>query len=371
MIDRSYIENRLARLNEIETELGNPAASANQKRFRELLREHAVIKKFKEKADKFMRLEDDIRSNRELIAAGGAADAELVEMAKAEIAENEKALPKAERELLVALLPPDPSDSRNAIMEIRAGTGGDEAALFAADLFRMYSRYAEGRGWKISMIDGATSEIGGYKEVIFSVEGADVYVTLKYESGGHRVQRIPVTEGAGRIHTSAATVAVFPEADEDDDIEIKPDEVRIDLFCSSGAGGQSVNTTYSAVRITHLATNLVVQSQDERSQQRNKVKAMEVLKARLLDLKRREEAEKKGDFRRTQIGTGDRSERIRTYNFPQNRLTDHRINYTLYSLDRAIEGDIGELLTTLREHDIQLRLDEEIKSIGVVAREKN
>ena len=247
-------------------------------------------------------------------------------------------------------------------MEIRAGTGGDEAALFAADLFRMYSHYAEARGWKIGMIDASTSEIGGYKEVVFSVEGQDVYSVLKYESGGHRVQRIPVTEGSGRIHTSAATVAVFPEADEDDDIEIKPDEIRIDLFCSSGPGGQSVNTTYSAVRITHLATNVVVQSQDERSQQRNRAKAMAVLKARLLDHKRREEEEKKGNFRRSQIGTGDRSERIRTYNFPQNRLTDHRINFTLYSLDKAIEGDLGELLDTMREHDVKLRLETEMKA---------
>ncbi|MDD4870528.1 MAG: peptide chain release factor 1, partial [Kiritimatiellae bacterium] len=301
---------------------------------------------------------------RELIASE-SADAELKELAKTEITDLEKALPVAERELLIALLPPDPSDSRNAIMEIRAGTGGDEAALFAGDLFRMYSHYAERNSWKIGMIDGSTSEIGGYKEVIFSVEGQDVYAALKYESGGHRVQRIPETEGSGRIHTSAATVAVFPEADPDDDIEIKPDEIRVDIFCSSGPGGQSVNTTYSAVRITHLATGVVVQSQDERSQKRNKDKAMAVLKARLLDLRRREEDEKKGNFRRSQIGTGDRSERIRTYNFPQNRLTDHRINFTLYSLDKVIDGDIGELLTTLRERDVQLRLETEMKNIGV------
>lgn len=369
MIDRTYIEKRIARLNEVENELANPAAAANQKRFRELLREHADLRRFKEKADRFTRLEDDAREHRELITSD-SADQDLKGLAKAELEDVEKALPVAERELLVALLPPDPSDSRSAIMEIRAGTGGDEAALFAADLFRMYSHYAEGRGWKIGMIDASTSEIGGYKEVVFSVEGSDVYAALKYESGGHRVQRIPVTEASGRIHTSAATVAVFPEADQDDDIEIKPEEIRIDLFCSSGPGGQSVNTTYSAVRITHLTSGLVVQSQDERSQQRNKAKAMAVLKARLLDHKRREEEEKKGNFRRSQIGSGDRSERIRTYNFPQNRLTDHRINFTLYSLDRAIEGDIGELLVTLHENDIQLRLDEEMKNMGVKVQDK-
>jgi len=301
MIDRAYIDKKIARLNEVEMELSNPAASSNQKRFRELLREHASLKKLKDKADRFTRLEDEIASHRELIDGDGA-DAELKELARTEIADMEKALPVVERELLVALLPPDPGDSRNAIMEIRAGTGGDEAALFAADLFRMYSHYAERRGWKIGMIDASTSEIGGYKDVIFSVEGPDVYVALKYESGGHRVQRIPVTEGSGRIHTSAATVAVFPEADQDDDIEIKPEDIRVDIFCSSGPGGQSVNTTYSAIRITHLPTGLVVQSQDERSQKRNKDKAMSVMKSRLLDLKRREEEEKKGHFRRSQIG---------------------------------------------------------------------
>jgi len=369
MIDMAYIGKRIGRLAEIETELGNPAVSANQKRFRELLREHAALKKLKDKSDKFLRMEGEMREYRELNASQ-TSDAELKEMARAEMAVLEKTLPVAEHELLVELLPPDPSDSRNAIMEIRAGTGGDEAALFAADLFRMYSHYAERKGWKIGMIDASTSEIGGYKEVVFSVEGQDVYRSLKYESGGHRVQRIPETEGSGRIHTSAATVAVFPEADQDDEIEIKPDEVRIDIFCSSGAGGQSVNTTYSAIRITHLATGLVVQSQDERSQKRNKDKAMSVLKSRLLDMKRREEDAKKGEFRRSQIGSGDRSERIRTYNFPQNRLTDHRINFTLYSLDKVVDGDLEELLATLLEHDIQLRLETEMKSIGVVGKEK-
>jgi peptide chain release factor 1 len=359
----------MRRLAEIETDLANPAVSANQKKFRELLMEHAALKKIKEKTDRFTRLEDDVREHRELISNEGA-DPDLKELAASEIVELEKALPVAEKELLVALLPPDPSDSRSAIMEIRAGTGGDEAALFAADLFRMYSKYAESRGWKVGMIDASSNQVGGYKEVVFSVEGKEVYAALKYESGGHRVQRIPVTEASGRIHTSAATVAVFPEADQDDDIEIKPEEVRVDIFCSSGPGGQSVNTTYSAVRVTHLPTGVVVQSQDERSQKRNKDKAMAVLKARLLDMKRREEEEKKGSVRRSQIGSGDRSERIRTYNFPQNRLTDHRINFTLYSLDKVIEGNLGELIATLREHDIQLRLETEMKAIGAAGQTK-
>jgi peptide chain release factor 1 len=262
---------------------------------------------------------------------------------------------------MVSLLPPDPNDDRNAIMEVRAGTGGDEAALFAGDLFRMYSRFAEEKGWKLRLIDVSPSEIGGYKEVVFSIEGkGGVYGQLRYESGTHRVQRVPETESQGRIHTSAATVAVFPEAEEQDDIDIAPDEIRVDIFRSSGPGGQSVNTTDSAVRLTHLPTGIVVQCQDEKSQHRNKERAMSVLKARILDQKQREEAERKGDVRRSQIGSGDRSGRIRTYNFPQNRLTDHRINLTLYSLDRVIEGNLGELIAALRDHDIALRLEEEV-----------
>jgi len=357
MIDRNYINGRLARLQAIERELSDPAAAANQTRYRELVQEHAALRRLHEKAEKFFALERDLAEHRDL-AAGAEGDADLRELARAELGNLEAASAAAEKDLLVALLPPDPAERRGAVMEIRAGTGGEEAALFAADLYRMYSRYAARRGWKIALIDASSSAIGGYKDVVFTVEGDGVYGSLRYESGAHRVQRVPVTEASGRIHTSAATVAVFPEAEPEDDIEIKPEELRIDIFCSSGPGGQSVNTTYSAVRVTHLPTGIVAQSQDERSQQRNREKAIAVLKARLLDARRQAEEEKMGKERRSQIGSGDRSERIRTYNFPQNRMTDHRINLTLYNLDRAVEGEIDEVLTTLRAQDIELRLKE-------------
>lgn len=355
MIDRDYIEKVLAPLHGIETELSTPEAAADQKRFRVLVQEHAHLKGIEKNAERYLSLVDRLAENREL--AADESDAELAELAAAEIEEIDGAIPGAEKALMVSLLPPDPDQNRNGIMEIRAGTGGDEAALFAGDLFRMYGRYAESRGWKIDLIDASTSEIGGYKEVVFSVEGANVYGTLRHEMGGHRVQRVPVTESSGRIHTSAATVAVFPEADDNDEIDLNPEEIRVDIYCASGPGGQGVNTTYSAVRVTHLPTGIVAQSQDERSQHRNKEKAMSVLSARILDQKRREEAEKMGDARRSQIGSGDRSERIRTYNFPQNRLTDHRINLTLYSLDRVMEGGLDDLLSAIAEHDLETRLN--------------
>jgi len=356
MIDRSHIDSVLARMPELEAELSDPATAANQKKFRALVREHAVLKKLSEKADRYFYITEQSAEHRELISSADVDD-ELKELARAELEELDAALPAAEKDLMIALLPPDPDDERNAIMEIRAGTGGDEAALFAGDLLRMYSRFAETRGWKIGMIDASVSEIGGYKEAVFSVEGQNVYGMIKYESGTHRVQRVPVTESSGRIHTSAATVAVFPEAEADDDIALPADEIRVDIFRSSGPGGQSVNTTDSAVRITHLPTGITVQCQDEKSQHRNKEKAMGVLKARILDRKRREEEAKMGAERRSQIGSGDRSERVRTYNFPQNRLTDHRINLTLYSLDRVMEGELDDLLAALREHDAAARLE--------------
>ncbi len=254
------------------------------------------------------------------------------------------------------MLPPDPDDSRNTILEIRAGTGGEEAALFACDLFRMYSKFADARGWKVGVLDASPSDLGGFKEIICSVEGVDVYKTLRYESGGHRVQRVPETEAQGRVHTSAATVAVLPEVEEISEVEIKAEELRIDLFCASGPGGQKVNKTESAIRITHLPTGLVVACQDERSQNRNRDKAMKVLASKLLDLKRQQEHDKLASERKSQIGSGDRSERIRTYNFPQNRLTDHRINLTLYCLDQVMEGKLDAVIEALQARDIELRL---------------
>ena len=262
-----------------------------------------------------------------------------------------------ERELSAALLKPDPFDDRNAVMEIRAGTGGDEAALFAGDLFRMYSRYAESVGWKVSVMHSAATSLDGFKEIVFTVQGEGAYGMLRFESGAHRVQRVPETETQGRIHTSAATVVVFPEADETDELDIPEKDIRIDLFCAGGAGGQHVNKTESAVRMTHLPTGLVAVCQDERSQIRNKEKCLATLKARILDFRRREEEAKIGADRLALRGSGDRSDKIRTYNFPQNRVTDHRISMTLYSLDRFIDGEISSMLEALRSDYTDHRLN--------------
>jgi peptide chain release factor 1 len=284
------------------------------------------------------------------------------EMAELELEDLQTRIPEAEKRLKLSLLDPDPDDDRNAILEIRAGTGGDEAALFAGDLFRMYTRYAEQRGWTWKMMEQNTSGVGGYKEVIASIQGEEVFKWLKYESGVHRVQRVPVTEASGRIHTSAATVAILPEAEEVDEIDIPAEEIRVDVFRSSGPGGQSVNTTDSAIRITHLPTGLIVQCQDEKSQHRNREKAMKVLQARLLDRKRQEEDAKRAGDRKNMIGSGDRSERIRTYNFPQNRLTDHRINLTLYSLDAVMEGEVTPLIEALLAHDVEQQLTAKLEN---------
>lgn len=359
MLDPSYIEKLTARLTVLEAELSDPATAANQKKFRALVAEHLNLRHVTTVAEKYFRL---VREREESKAFADGDDPEMKEMGKAELARVDAELPGAEQELKIALLPPDPDDSRNTIVEIRAGTGGDEAALFAGDLYRMYTRYADRMGWTCSIVDASPAELGGFKEIIFTVEGENVFRTLRYESGGHRVQRVPATEAQGRIHTSAATVAVLPEADEEDEIVIKPEDLRVDLFRSSGAGGQKVNKTESAVRLTHLPTGIVVQCQDERSQHKNRASAMRVLTAKLLDKQRAEDAAKLASDRKTQVGSGDRSERIRTYNFPQNRVTDHRINLTLYNLDRVIEGELEELVKSLYANDIELKLQ---KQLGV------
>ena len=361
MIDQAYLDKVRTRITTLEAELSDPVTASDRARFQKCSSEHTYLKRMEACAELFFHLRKQMKDNDALLQ-DTELDEELRELAEAEHEELAARLAEAEQTLRVALLPPNSNDGRNTIMEIRAGTGGDEAGLFAGDLFRLYSRYAEQKGWKVQVIDNNPTPLGGYKEIVFLIEGADVYKKLQYESGGHRVQRIPATESSGRIHTSAATVAVLPEADDIDEIEIKSEDLRVDTYRASGAGGQHVNKTDSAVRITHLPSGVVVQSQDERSQHRNKEKCMRVLKARLLDAKNQEEAAKMATSRRTQIGSGDRSERIRTYNFPQNRMTDHRIHLTLYNLDRLMEGDLDELVTTLHDKDIELRLQEQLEA---------
>ena len=351
MIEKSKIANVLGRLREVESAMGDPAVIADAKRYRAVVSEHAALRKLEAAATRYFKLLDDIDGNKALLE-----DPEFGPMAKEELERLEAEAPDAERAVLAGLLPPDPLEGRNAVFEVRAGTGGDEAALFAGDLFRMYSRYCETRGWKVNVMSANETSLDGYKEILFTVEGDGAYGAFRFESGGHRVQRVPETEAQGRIHTSAATVVVFPEADEEDELEIPEKDLRIDLFCAGGAGGQHVNKTESAVRMTHLPTGLVAQCQDERSQIRNREKCLATLKARILDFKRREEEAKLGASRLTLRGSGDRSERIRTYNFPQNRLTDHRVDLTLYSLDRIIEGELDPVLTALRDKDLSERI---------------
>ncbi len=360
MIDQKRISRVLDRLEDLERLLGDPATLADPKRLKKTVREHAALKRLEANVRAYTSAVKELDESQALLN-DPSTDAELKEMAKEEAAGLPDKIAQYEQAVLFSLLPPDPAEERNAILEVRAGTGGDEAALFAGDLFRMYTRYAEGRGWKISVLDSNDGEAGGYKEVIATITGEGVYGRLKFESGTHRVQRVPVTEAQGRIHTSAATVLLLPEVDEEDDIDIPENELRIDIFCAGGHGGQGVNTTYSAVRITHLPTGLVAQCQDERSQLRNKEKCMAVLKARILDQRRAAEEAKDSQNRRDLAGNGDRSQKIRTYNYPQNRITDHRINYTSHSLSSAIDGDLDDMLDALHQHDLAQRLETELK----------
>lgn len=329
---------------ELESLISDPAALADMPKWQKLSREHAQLAPVVEKYREYKKVREGLLEAKAIFDDN--PDADMRRLAEDEIAELRPRLEALERELPILLLPKDPNDAKNVIVEIRGGVGGEEAALFAGDLFRMYARYAERRGWRVDVIDKNATEIGGFKEISFSVDGAGAYSFLKYESGTHRVQRVPVTESSGRIHTSAVTVAVLPEAEEVE-VEIAPADLRIDTYCASGAGGQYVNRTETAIRITHLPTGIVVQCQDEKSQLKNKEKAMRVLRARILEAVREEQAATVAADRKSQVGSGDRSERIRTYNFPQGRVTDHRIGLTLHKLAAVLDGDLDELLAAL------------------------
>jgi peptide chain release factor 1 len=347
---RQQLERFPVRLQELDFFLSQPEVVNDMERYRELTREHAEVIQVNGVYQRFLQAESGLAQAREMLE-----DPEMADMARDEVGTLEAELPGLEAELQALLLPRDPDDVRNAFLEIRAGTGGDESALFAGDLLRMYTRFAERNRWQVEMVSESSSDLGGYREVIVRVIGNGVYSKLKFESGGHRVQRVPATETQGRIHTSACTVAVMPEADEVEDVNINPADLRIDTYRASGAGGQHINKTDSAVRLTHLPTGIVVECQDDRSQHKNKAQAMKVLAARIKDVQLREQQSKEAATRKSLIGSGDRSERIRTYNFPQGRLTDHRINLTLYKLDFIMDGDLLELTNALAaEHQAEL-----------------
>ncbi len=348
------IERKRARFEELEREIGGAALFENAARARELLREHARAKELLALAADFEKASRELGENREM-AAGN--DAEMAELAAAEIPALEARVPDLEKQLQIALLPPEPGEDRDAIVEIRAGTGGTEAALFAADLYRMYLRYAETEGLKVETMDSSEADLGGLKEIVFRLSGESVFRKMRYESGVHRVQRVPATEAQGRIHTSTATVAVLPEAEEVD-IELKTEDLRIEVCRAGGPGGQGVNTTDSAVQVMHIPTGRIVRCQDGRSQQQNKERALQIMRSRLLEDKRREEEEKYSAHRKSLIGGGGREEKIRTYNFAENRVTDHRIKLSLYNLDRFLGGDIKEMIEALLKSDIEERLKE-------------
>ncbi|MBI4456443.1 MAG: peptide chain release factor 1 [Acidobacteria bacterium] len=332
---------------QLSHQLGNPAIISDPETYQKVAKSHAELQEIVEKYQEYRRLERGIRDTRQLLLQ--ERDAEMLAMAKEELAVLEARLEECQEQLKRLLMPVDPNDAKNVVLEIRAGTGGDEATLFAQEVFRMYTRYAERHGWKVEVLSAHYSGVGGLKEVIAMVEGSRVYSRLKYESGVHRVQRVPETEASGRVHTSAVTVAVLAEADEVE-VEINPKDLRIDTFCSSGPGGQSVNTTYSAVRLTHIPTGEVVSCQDEKSQIKNRAKAMRVLRSRLYERALTAQQNRIAQDRRAQVGTGDRSEKVRTYNFPQNRLTDHRIGLTLHRLDSIMDGDLDDVIDALITH---------------------
>lgn len=351
----AQLESLEVRYEEIQEMMADPEVIADTKRYMEITKEEAEMREVVQKFRKYKADKEEIAGNKEIITDG--SDAELVEMAKMENSELEDEVVKLEDEIKILMLPKDPNDDKDIIMEIRGAAGGDEASLFAGDLLRMYEKYAETQGWNVSIVDSEQTEVGGYKRVAIMITGNKVYSKLKYENGAHRVQRIPVTESAGRVHTSTATVAVMPEY-EQVDIDLDPKDIRVDVYRSSGAGGQHINKTSSAVRMTHLPTGIVVAMQDQRSQQQNRAKAMEILKSRVYDYYESQNRDSYDAKRKSAVGTGDRSERIRTYNYPQNRVTDHRIGLTLNKLDRIMNGELDEIIDALTVYYQTKQLEE-------------
>ncbi|HVE16444.1 MAG TPA: peptide chain release factor 1 [Chthoniobacterales bacterium] len=350
----NLVARKQERFSELEAAVGSSDLFSDPKRAQDVLREHSQLRAVLDKWTAFQKAERELIENKELAASG---DEEMAELAQAEIPALETLIPKLERDLQIALLPPEPDEDKDAIVEIRAGTGGTEAALFAADLYRMYSRFAETHDLKLETLESSSADLGGFKEIIFRLSGDNVFRKMRYESGPHRVQRVPATEAQGRIHTSVATVAVLPEAEEVD-LVIPASDLRIEVCRAGGPGGQGVNTTDSAVQVMHIPTGRIVRCQDGRSQQKNKEAALKIMRSRLLEDKRREEEEKYSAHRKSLLGGGGREEKIRTYNFPQNRVTDHRIGLTLYNLDLFIEGNIGEMIDALYASDVETRLQE-------------